>query len=387
MRAIMRKWGGWPSWLLLLSGVSPAMASKYNMPVGVTPISQEIYTLHMTIFWIVVAIGVVVFSVLIYSLINHRKSQGAVAAKFHSSLSVELAWTLIPFVILVLMAIPATRVLLMMEDDSNADLNIKITGYQWKWKYDYLDENISFFSTLSTTQDQIEGRAPKGEHYLLEVDKPIVVPTHKKIRFLVTANDVIHSWWVPELGVKRDAIPGFIHEAWAKIDKPGTYRGQCAELCGVGHGFMPIVVVAKDEADYKKWVAEQKGVALKQANLPEENKAMTKAELMDAGQKVYNATCTVCHQAAGTGMPPAFPALKGSKIVTGEVSKQLTILLHGIKGTAMQAFGEQLSDKDIASVVTFARNSWGNDDQAKFGKLAGGTVQPSAVAAARKVAQ
>lgn len=387
MRVILRKCCSWMSWMLLLCGVSSVFASKYNMPVGVTPISKEIYTLHMTIFWIVVAIGILVFSVLIYALINHRKSQGHVAAKFHSSLKVELVWTIIPFIILVLMAIPATRVLLMMEDDSDADLNIKITGYQWKWKYDYLDEGISFFSNLATTQDQIQGKAPKGENYLLEVDKPIVVPTHKKIRFLVTANDVVHSWWVPELGVKRDAIPGFIHEAWARIEKPGTYRGQCAELCGVGHGFMPIVVIAKDEADYKKWVAEQRGVALQQANALEENKPMTKAELMEAGQKIYGATCTVCHQATGMGMPPAFPALKGSKIVTGDISKQLSIVLHGVKGTAMQAFGEQLTDKDIAAVVTYQRNSWGNDDQAKFGKAAGGLIQPSDVAAARKAGQ
>jgi cytochrome c oxidase subunit II len=384
MRDISRKLMQLLGCVLLLCGATSAVASKYNMPVGVTPISQEIYTLHMTIFWIVVAIGLIVFSVLIYSLIKHRKSQGAVAATFHSSLKVELAWTLIPFIILVLMAIPATRVLLMMEDDSNADLNIKITGYQWKWKYDYLDENISFYSTLSTTQDQIEGKAPKGEHYLLEVDKPIVVPTHKKIRFLVTANDVIHSWWVPELGVKRDAIPGFIHEAWAKIEKPGTYRGQCAELCGVGHGFMPIVVIAKNEADYKQWVAEQKGIALKKANVPEDNGLMSKADLMTQGQKIYSATCSVCHQPGGTGMPPAFPALKGGKIATGDVKHHLANVVHGVKGTAMQAFGDQLTDKDIAAVITYERNSWGNDDQAKYGKLAGGLVQPSDVAAARK---
>ncbi len=383
MRGISRKLGALSS-LLLLCGTTAVSASKYNMPVGVTPISREIYMLHMTIFWIVVAIGVVVFSVLIYSLINHRKSQGAVAATFHSSLSVELAWTIVPFIILIAMAFPATRVLLMMEDDSNADLNIKITGYQWKWKYDYLDENISFYSNLSTSQDQIQGKAPKGEHYLLEVDKPIVVPINKKIRFLVTANDVIHSWWVPELGVKRDAIPGFIHEAWARIEKPGIYRGQCAELCGVGHGFMPIVVVAKTEADYKQWVGEQKGLDLQKANALEENKQMTKPELMVAGKKVYEATCSVCHQATGLGMPPAFPALVAGKVTTGAISKHIDQVLHGVKGTAMQAFSDQLTDQDIAAVITYQRNAWGNDDQAKYGKLAGGIVQSSDVAAERK---
>ncbi len=384
MRGFSRKCLGLMGWILLLATASTAVASKYNMPVGVTPISREIYTLHMTILLIVCVIGVIVFGVLIYALIKHRKSQGAVAAKFHSSLGVELIWTIIPFIILIVMAFPATRVLMLMEDDSNADLNIKITGYQWKWKYDYLDENISFFSNLATTQDQIEGKAPKSTQYLLEVDKPIVVPINKKIRFLVTANDVIHSWWVPELGVKRDAIPGFIHEAWARIEKPGTYRGQCAELCGVGHGFMPIVVIAKSEEDYKKWVAEQKGIALKQTNPVEENKPLSKAELMETGQKVYNATCTVCHQATGLGMPPAFPALKGGKITTGPVDAHISQILNGVKGTAMQAFRDQLSDKDIAAVITFQRNSWGNDDKAKYGKAAGGLVQPSDVAAARK---
>ncbi|MDQ2994108.1 MAG: cytochrome c oxidase subunit II [Pseudomonadota bacterium] len=352
----------------LFSGVAFA-ASKYNMPRGVTSISNEIYTLHMTIFWVCVAIGVIVFSVIIYSIFAFRKSKGAVAATFHSSLIVELIWTIIPFIILVVMAIPATRVLIYMNDDSEADMNIKVTGYQWKWKYDYLDEGISFFSNLATPQEQIENKKPKGEFYLLEVDKPLIVPIHKKVRFLVTANDVIHSWWVPELGIKRDAIPGFIHEAWARIDKPGTYRGQCAELCGQGHGFMPIVVIAKTEQDYAKWVAEQRGETIKQANAAQEVvPPLTKEELMINGKQLYLARCSVCHQPTGLGQPPTFPSMVGSKKTTGDVNTHIDTVLNGVPGTAMQAFAPQYNDKD----------------QTKFGKAAGGIVQPKDIAARRK---
>lgn len=368
----------------LLSG-SVLARSQFNMPQGVTPISNEIYTLHMTIFYVCVAIGVLVFSVLVFSIFKYRKSKGAVASTFHEHAVVELVWTIIPFIILVVMAIPATRVLIMMEDDSDADMNIKITGYQWKWKYDYLDEGISFFSNLSTPQKQIENKETKGENYLLEVDKPVIVPIHKKIRFLVTANDVIHSWWVPDLGIKRDAIPGFIHEAWARIDKPGIYRGQCAELCGVGHGFMPIVVEAKTEEDYAKWVASQRGETIKAAN---EAQAvvppMTKEELMKNGQALYMSRCSVCHQPTGVGQPPVFPALVGGKITTGNVNEHIDMVLNGKAGTAMQAFAPQYNDKDLAAIITYERNAWGNDNQAKYGKAAGGIVQPKDVAARRK---
>lgn len=238
-----------------LSAFADAKLSSFNLMPGVTPISRDIYDLHMTIFWICVAIGVLVFSVMFYSLFMHRKSRGVKPATFKAHAKLEIFWAIIPFLILVIMAIPATKVLVRMDDTAQPDVNIKVTGYQWKWKYDYLDEGISFYSNLSTPQDQLQNKAPKDEHYLREVDKPIVVPIHKKIRFLVTSNDVIHSWWVPELGIKRDAIPGFIYEAWARIDKPGVYRGQCAELCGINHAFMPIVVIAVSEQDYQKWVA------------------------------------------------------------------------------------------------------------------------------------
>lgn len=346
---------------------------QLNMSRGVTPISHDIYDLHMAIFWICVAIGVLVFSVLIYSLIKHRKSKGHKPADFHSSLKIEIIWAVIPFLILVAMAIPATIVTAKMYDDSKADLNIKVVGYQWKWKYEYLDQGISYFSVLSTPKAQLKNKAKKGKWYLLEVDKPLVVPIHKKIRFLVTSNDVIHSWWVPALGIKRDAIPGFIHEAWARIEKPGTYRGQCAELCGMDHGYMPIVVVAKTQEDFEKWVAEQQGT--KKAIAEKPAAPMTKDVLMAEGKTVYEKYCSVCHKPNGEGMPPAFPALKGGKIVTGPVAQHIDIVLNGKTGTAMQAFKDQLNDQQIAAVVTYERNSWGNSS---------GIVQPSEVAKARQ---
>lgn len=232
-------------------------ASSINMTPGVTPMSRSIYDLHMTVFWICVAIGVVVFGVMIYSIIRHRKSAGYQAAKFHEHTWLEITWAIIPFIILVIMAVPATKTLIQMNDDSDSTVTIKITGYQWKWNYEYLDQGIKFFSNLSTSQDELNNLVPKNKWYLLEVDHPLVVPIDEKIRFLVTSNDVVHSWWVPALGVKRDALPGFINEAWTKIEKPGIYRGQCAELCGTNHGFMPIVVVAVTQPEFAAWVKQQ----------------------------------------------------------------------------------------------------------------------------------
>lgn len=365
----------------------PAFADyTLNMTPGVTPISQDIYHLHMTIFWICVAIGIVVFGVMIFALVNHRKSLGVKPAQFHGNTRIEIFWAVVPFLILIIMAVPATLVLMRMEDSSKADVNIKVTGYQWKWQYEYLDEGISFYSNLSTPTDQMKNTAPKGQWYLLEVDNPLVVPIHKKIRFLVTASDVIHSWWVPALGIKRDAIPGFVHEAWARIDKPGIYRGQCAELCGLNHGFMPIVVDARTEADYAKWVAQQKAgkqQAVVQAQV-EANKQWTLPELMQKGESLYGTNCSVCHKPDGMGMPPAFPALKGSQVATGAVESHIGIVLNGRPGTAMPPFAAQLSDADIAAIVTYERNAWGNADQKTYGAKAGGVVQPADVAALRK---
>lgn len=358
----------------LLAASSAAYAdTTLNLTRGVSPISHDVYELHMTILWVCVVIGVVVFGAMFYSMYYHRKSRGAKAKDFHSHPVLEVTWTIIPIIILVLMAIPSTKVLLNMNNDEKDDVTIKVTGYQWKWRYEYIDEGISFFSNLSTPSEQLKNQAPKGPNYLREVDHPIVVPIHKKIRFLITSNDVNHAWWVPDLAVKRDGVAGFINEAWTKIDKAGVYRGQCAELCGVQHAFMPIVVIAMSEQGYKDWVAQQKG-GTSQAEA-ETNKVWTQSELMAKGEKVYGTICAACHQPTGLGMPPTFPALKGSKIATGPISDHLEIVFNGKNGTAMQAFKNQMSDVDIAAVITFERNSWGNNT--------GTMLQPAQVKALR----
>jgi len=355
----------------------PALADyRLNMSPGVTPISHEVYHLHMVAFWICVFIGVVVFSVMFYALIMHRKSRHPVPAQFNQHLSLEIAWTVVPLLILIAVAIPATMVLLRMDDTRNADIVIKVTGYQWKWRYEYLNQGISFFSNLSTPMNERLNLQPKGHNYLLEVDKPLVVPVGEKIRFLVTSNDVIHSWWVPDFGIKRDGIPGFIHEAWAEIDRPGTYRGQCAELCGAGHGFMPIVVVALPKPAFNEWVHTMTQGKVNAANmLP--NKRWTKSELLQKGRQVYGAHCAACHQASGRGLPPIYPALQNSKIVLGPVSDSIKMLLTGVPGTAMQSFADQLSDEEIAAVATYMRNSFGNN--------ASDIAQPNQVGAMRNL--
>lgn len=367
-------------WLTALAGTAllanaggAAAEWKLNLRQGVTSISQEAYDLHMLILWICVAIGVVVFGVMFISIIKHRKSKGAKPATFHESTSVEIIWTIVPFLILIGMAIPATKALIAMEDTSNSDLSIKVTGYQWKWGYDYLDEGVSFISTLTTPKEQILNQQDKGENYLLEVDNPVVVPINKKVRLLITANDVLHAWWVPDLGMKKDAIPGFVNEMWFNIEKEGTYRGQCAELCGKDHGFMPIVVVAKNEADYQQWVTDQKTAMDADAAAAGQDWSM--AQLMERGEKVYNTSCAACHQANGEGIPGAFPGLKGSAVAAGPMDAHVQIVMNGKAGTAMAAFGGQLNDIDLAAVVTYERNSWGNDT--------GDLVQPSEVKAAR----
>ncbi len=359
---------------VLLLGADLAYAEyPLNLVRGATETSHRVFDLHMLIFWICVVVCVCVFAVLIYSLMTHRKSKGAVPATFHESTTVEVIWTTIPFLILVGMAIPATTTLLALEDTRDSDMSIQITGYQWKWKYDYLDEDISFFSVLTTPRDQIENKAEKGENYLLEVDNPIVVPINKKIRFLITSNDVIHSWWVPDLGWKQDAVPGFINDAWTELKVPGTYRGKCAELCGKGHGFMPIVLIAKTEEDYRSWVAGQKGAVAAEAEAA--TRIWTMDDLMARGEAVYNTHCVACHQTNGVGIPGMFPAITGGALATGPVADHLNMVMNGVTGTAMQAFGAQLSDVDLAAVVTFERNGLGNS--------AGDMVQPSDVAAAR----
>ncbi|MCO8168935.1 cytochrome c oxidase subunit II [Pseudomonas sp. 21LCFQ02] len=329
-----------------------------NMAPGVTGVSQAVYQLHMTIFWICVVIGVVVFGAIGWSVFAYRRSRGRQAADFHENTRVEILWTVVPLLILVVMAIPATRTLIDMYDASESQVDIQITGYQWKWHYKYLGQDVEFFSNLNTSAEQINNRDAKNPHYLLEVDQPLVLPVGQKVRFLVTGADVIHSWWVPAFAVKRDAIPGFIHEAWTRIDKPGIYRGQCTELCGKDHGFMPVVVDARPQAEFQSWLAERKQESLRVKALTD--KQWTREELIQKGDEVYHKVCVACHQAEGQGLPPAFPALKGSKIATGPMAEHLNIVFNGKPGTAMAAFGKQLSEVDIAAVVTYERNAWGN---------------------------
>jgi cytochrome c oxidase subunit 2 len=354
-----------------------ALANQYNLQEPQSIIAREIYDLHTLIMWIIVVIFVIVFGAMTYAIVMHRKSVGHKAEQFHENTTVEIIWTIIPFFILIGMAWPATKTIISMKDTSGADITIKATGYQWKWGYDYLQEGISFYSSLSTPREQIENKAPKGEHYLVEVDNPVVVPVGKKVRIITTANDVIHAWWVPALGIKQDAIPGFVRDTWFKADKPGTYRGQCAELCGKDHGFMPIVVEAVEPEKYAAWVAGQKKVMASTAALS--TKAWTGDELKAHGAKIYEGNCVACHQKTGMGVPGTFPALSGSKIVNGAKEGQIQVLLNGIvkdgKPTAMVSF-EHLSDADLAAVITYTRNNWKNK--------VGDAVMPADVKALRK---
>lgn len=337
--------------------------SPYNMTPGVTDISHRVYDLHMTILYICAALGIAVFGAMFYAIVKHRKSTGAQAAQFHESTKVELLWTIIPFFILIAMAIPATTTLIEMEDNSNADVTIKITASQWKWHYQYFEHDFGFYSLLATPNDQIQNQSAKGENYLLEVDRPLVIPVNKKVRFLITADDVIHSWWVPAFAVKQDANPGFINEAWTRVNEPGIYRGQCAELCGKDHGFMPIVVKVLSLADYEQWLANQLAQVEmdKQAEQQALGATLSLDQSMVLGETVYAARCAACHRGSGEGISGAFPAIKGSPIALGDVSRHIDIVVNGKSGTAMQAFAAQLSSKELAAVITYERNAWGNN--------------------------
>ena len=359
MKSISRITGKFFYTLLFLVPTSVfSEASDYNMRVGVTEVSKEIFDLHMLIMWICVWIGVVVFGIMFWSLWKYRKSSGAIAAKFDDHFWVEIAWTIAATVILVGMAIPSTSVMIKAYDDTEGDINIMVTGYQWKWQYTYLEEGVSFFSNLATSQEEIDNALPKGEFYLSEVDEPLVIPINKRIRFLITGNDVIHSWWVPDFAVKQDAVPGFINTAWTIVPKPGIYRGACTELCGLGHAFMPIVVRAVEQEEYEAWIIEKIVLAETEKLLTE--KVWTKAELIERGQGVYLKNCVACHQANGQGLPPVFPSLEGSQIVMRDKARNIEILMEGVQGAAMQAFSKQLSEVDIASVITYTRDSWSN---------------------------
>ena len=392
----------------LAAGLTSGTASAdwlLNMPKGVTEISHAAWNLHMLILGICTLIAIGVFGVMIWSMLHHRKSKGYQAAQFHHSTTAEIVWTIIPFFILIGMAIPAAGTLIKMEDFSGTDMTVKITGYQWKWQYTYVDEGIDFYSTLDAASNAARQTGAVGwgmaeldklrqvndGNYLLEVDKPLVLPVGKKVRLLLTSNDVIHAWWVPELAIKKDAVPGYVNEMWTKIEKPGTYRGQCAELCGRDHGFMPVVVKAVSEAEYLAWVAQQKGgepaqqtaaatevvaaiaadAAAPAAAPPTETK-LSKDQLMAKGKEVYDLQCAACHKPDGSGLPPTFPAIKGSKLVNGPLAEHLKQIIKG--KNAMPPFGG-LSDEQIAAVVTYQRNAFGN--------TVGTVVQPADVKAAR----
>ncbi|GIK85680.1 MAG: cytochrome c oxidase subunit 2 [Betaproteobacteria bacterium] len=363
----------------LLSGaaaLAPAAAlaaREWNFQPPVTEIARQQMDLHNYIMWICLVIFVGVFGVMFYSIFKHRKSAGHQAAQFHENTLVEVVWTVIPFLILLFMAYPATRTILAYKDTSSPDMTVKVTGYQWKWSYDYLQEGFGFYSNLKTPLAQIENREPKGEHYLLEVDNPMVVPVDTKVRVLITANDVLHAWWVPAFGIKQDAIPGFVRDGWFRAEKIGTYRGQCAELCGKEHGYMPIVVEVVSKDDFAKWAAAQKQKTAAAADDPGRDWSLK--ELVARGEQVYAANCAACHQATGKGVPNAFPALDGSKVATGPKGDHVAIVLHGKPNTAMASFA-QLSDTDLAAVVTYTRNAWGN--------ATGEALQPSDIRAARK---
>jgi len=360
-------------WLLL---AAPGYTgNEINMTRGVTPQSVVHYQLHMTILWICVVIGVIVFSAMFISIVLHRKSRGYEPAKFTHSTKAEIAWTVVPVLILIVMAIPATRALINMEVAPETEMTVKITGFQWRWRYEYVEDEVDFISSLHPDSNAARrlqsGTEPSTiDNYLLEVDKPLVLPAETKIKFIITSDDVIHSWWVPALGWKRDAVPGFINEAWTEILEPGVYRGQCAELCGKDHGFMPIVLNVLPKAEFRNWILEQRrDMAHQQADL---ERLWGRDELMSLGESVYATQCATCHQADGQGLAPGFPALAGSAVATGPLQDHIEIVLHGRKGTAMQAWGEMLTDADIAAALTYTRNAFGNET--------GDVVQPQAIA-------
>tara|TARA_B100000900_G_scaffold388903_1_gene381340 strand:+ start:861 stop:2012 length:1152 start_codon:yes stop_codon:yes gene_type:complete len=346
--------------LFALSGNASAEWNDLNMTQGATEISKEVYDLHMLIFWICVVIGILVFSVMFYSMYAYTKKKNPVAATFHESTKVEIAWTIIPFLILIAMAVPASKTLQTMYNDEAGDINIQVVGYQWKWQYRYLEDDVNFFANLTTDLDEIYNKVPKGENYLQEVDEMVVIPVGKKVRFLITANDVIHSWWVPAFAIKQDAIPGFINTAWTVVDEPGIYRGKCTELCGKNHGFMPIVVKAVEQDEYDTWIANKQAAAIAMAELTE--KDWTVDELVSRGESLYVTNCVACHQVNGQGITGIFPALAGSDIVMNDKARNIEILMEGVQGAAMNSFS-YLSEVELASVISYTRQSWGNAEK------------------------
>lgn len=344
---------------LALAAEGSAGQSVLNMTKGVTPVAHEVYEIHMFMFWICVVIGIGVFGYMLWAMVFHRKSKGHQPAQFHEHLGAEIAWTVVPFLLLIIMAVPATKTLKNIYDTSDAELDIKVTGYQWKWQYEYLGQGVDFMSELSTPRDQVYNLDEKGENYLQEVTEPLVLPAETKIRFLVTSKDVIHAWWVPAFAVKRDAIPGYTVETWTYINEPGTYRGECAELCGQDHAFMPIVVEVLPKAEFAQWMAEKKAQAEAIAALTE--RTFTMDELMERGKAAYDRSCAACHGVNGEGVGGAFPPMAGSPVANGDLDHHLDVVVNGVPGTAMQAFGAQINEADLAAIITYERNAFGNN--------------------------
>ena len=356
--------------MLLITGLlaSTMSLAEYglNLRKGVTEFSETAYEMHTFTLWICIVIGIVVFGAMIYSIFAHRKSKGYQPEQFSHSTTAEVIWTIIPILILVVIAIPATRALIQMENPTTEDgsrlpmeMTIKVTGYQWKWQYEYLGQDVSFMSELATPESEIYNTAPKSQYYVQEVSEPLVIPANTKVRFLITAKDVIHSWWLPDLGVKKDAIPGLVNETWAYVNEPGIYRGACTELCGQGHAFMPVVVNVLEKEAYNSWLAEKKEAAAAERELSK--KTFTMDELMAQGKEAYDRSCAACHQVNGQGIAGVFPSMIGGAITTGDITSHIDIVVNGKAGTSMQAFGGQLSEVDIAAIVTYERNAWGNN--------------------------
>ncbi|MBV8034838.1 cytochrome c oxidase subunit II [Roseateles sp.] len=387
VQSASRAWGRWAAAATALAA-GPALAvndlkggpgvNQINLHEPVTNIARDQMWLHNFMLIVCLVIFVAVFGVMFYSIFKHRKSKGAVSANFHESVAVEIAWTVVPFLIVIGMALPATKVVVAMKDTTNADVTIKATGYQWKWGYDYLKgegEGISFLATLDTEQREQSnsGNPAPVDDYLLKVDNPLIVPVDKKVRIITTANDVIHAWMVPAFGVKQDAIPGFVRDTWFKAEKVGDYYGQCAELCGKEHAYMPIHVKVVSAEDYTKWVeGKQKEMA---AKADDPSKVWEQAALIARGEKVYAANCAVCHKPDGTGAGPIKPLDKSPVVLAENHLEQIQVVLNGRMDKGMPAW-KQLSDTDIAALITYTKNSWSNKT--------GQTVQPAEVVAARK---
>jgi len=347
---------------ILAMFASIASANNYadviNMPVGVTSVSQSMYGIHMLVFWVCFAIGVLVFGFMFYTMFAYRKSKGAVASKFHDNLFVEIVWTAIPTVILVLLAIPATKSIIHSYNTDQSEIEIMVTGSQWKWQYHHLGTDVKYLSQLITPDEEISNISAKGEYYLQEVSDPLVIPANTKVEFKITSHDVIHSWWVHDFGVKRDAIPGYITESWANVEQPGIYHGFCAELCGKGHAYMPVVVKVVPREEYDTWLAAKQEEYNQLQELIQLN--MSYDELMQRGETMYNRSCASCHGVDGLGIPGVFPSMREG-VTLGDIDKHLDVVVNGVAGTAMQAFGNQLNEVDLAAIITYERNAWGND--------------------------